>query len=138
MFDTKASYYSTEELWFPESEFQGSPTNSEMYHRWSPSNFVDKWETPTLVIHGEKDYRLSITEGISTFTALQRMGVPSRFLYFPTENHWVLQPANVIQWFSTQLEWVNKWTAIEPDIQVRKWRQVRLARQKRIRFNIQT
>eukprot|EP00842_Homolaphlyctis_polyrhiza_P002010 jgi/Hompol1/280/HPOL_003618-RA len=114
MFDTTAAYFSTDELWFPESEFKATPFDrkaAKLYEKWSPSNYAHKWETPTLVIHGELDYRLSITEGLSTFTALQRRGVPSKLLYFPNENHWVLNSANSLQWHAEIFEWIKQWTA---------------------------
>ena len=79
------------------------------YKRFSPSTYVDKWKTPALVIHGGKDYRVPETEGIATFTALQRLGVPSKFLYFPDENHWVLKPLNSIKWHYTIFDWLQQW-----------------------------
>ncbi|KAJ3376893.1 hypothetical protein HDU92_008904, partial [Lobulomyces angularis] len=111
IFDTKTLYYTTEELWFPEAEFDGPPfKNSVYYDKWNPSNHVANWRTPTLVIHSELDYRLPVTEGLATFTALQRQGIPSRFLYFPDENHWILKQANLLKWFDEILEWIDKWS----------------------------
>ena len=110
LFDLKSMYFATEELWFPEREFQGQPWNSKAFDRWNPSNYVDKWKTPMLVIHGELDYRVPIGEGLMTFTALQRRGIPSRFLYFPDENHWVLKPKNSIQWHEEVQRWLDQWT----------------------------
>ncbi|KAJ3043957.1 hypothetical protein HDV00_003484 [Rhizophlyctis rosea] len=112
IFDTRSTYYSTEELWFPEFEFGGRPDQkraAKLYEKWNPAAYVKKWKTPTLVIHGEKDYRLPVTEGLSTFTALQRKGVPSRFLRFPDENHWVLKPANSLRWHKEVMEWLDRW-----------------------------
>jgi dipeptidyl aminopeptidase/acylaminoacyl peptidase len=109
-FDEFANYFTTEELWFPEWEYKGTPWEKpELYDRFSPARYVDKWQTPTLVIHGAKDYRLADSEGIATFTALQRRGIPSQLLYFPDENHWVLQPRNSIMWHETVLEWLRRW-----------------------------
>lgn len=109
-FDEAANYFTTEELWFPEWEFKGTPwTNRELYEKFSPSRYVDRWKTPTLVIHGALDYRLVDAEGIATFTALQRRGIPSQFLYFPDENHWVQKPKNSIVWHHTVLGWLEKW-----------------------------
>jgi dipeptidyl aminopeptidase/acylaminoacyl peptidase len=109
-FDEFSSYYSTEELWFPEWEFRGVPwEHPELYEKFSPGNYVAKWTTPELVIHGGHDYRLVDSEGISAFTALQRRGVPSRFLWFPEENHWVLKPANSIYWHEQVIEWLDRW-----------------------------
>ncbi|KAI8595141.1 Alpha/Beta hydrolase protein [Dissophora ornata] len=91
IFDTKNGFYNTEELYFPEHEYGGVPWDpkaKENYERWNPANFVQNWKTPTLVIHSDKDYRLPVTEGLATFTVLQRKSIPSRFVYFPDENHW--------------------------------------------------
>ncbi|MCK5879699.1 MAG: S9 family peptidase, partial [Holophagae bacterium] len=89
-FDEFSSYYTTEELWFPEYEFGGTPfDNPELYDKWSPSRFVKNWKTPMLVIHGALDYRVNLSEGLSTFNALQRKEIPSRLIVFPDENHWV-------------------------------------------------
>jgi dipeptidyl aminopeptidase/acylaminoacyl peptidase len=71
---------------------------------------VRNWKTPTLVVHGGRDYRVVDTQGIATFTALQRRGVPSRFLYFPEENHWVLKPAHSKRWHEEVLSWIDKYT----------------------------
>ncbi|KAJ2402421.1 dipeptidylpeptidase, partial [Coemansia sp. RSA 2559] len=80
------------------------------YERWSPERFVQNWKTPTLVIHSEKDYRLSVTEGLSTFTALRRQDIPAKLLYFPDENHVVSKPANSLRWYREVLAWISKWT----------------------------
>ncbi len=111
-FDEVNAYYSTEELWFPEWEYGGPPWDAEarkIYEKWSPERHVANWKTPMLVIHGGKDYRLVETEGIAAFTALQRLGVPSKFLYFPEENHWVLKPQNGLLWHQTVLGWLDQW-----------------------------
>lgn len=109
-FDEYANYFTTEELWFPEWEFRGVPWEKpELFDKFSPSRYVANWKTPTLVIHGARDYRLIDAEGIATFTALQRRGIPSQFLYFPDENHWVLKPKNSIVWHETILAWLEKW-----------------------------
>lgn len=102
--------YAAEELFFVEWEFDGSPTTSDLYDKYSPHKFVDQWKTPALIIHGGKDYRVVDAEGIGAFTALQRRGIESRFLYFPDENHWVLNPANCVVWQREVLEWINKFT----------------------------
>jgi len=106
-FNEISAYYSTEELWFPEWDFKGTPwTNKQMYEKFSPHNYVQNFKTPMLVIHGQLDYRLDVSEGIQMFTALQRMGVKSKFLYFPDEGHWVLKPQNSELWYKTVLEWL--------------------------------
>ncbi|HEX4825130.1 MAG TPA: S9 family peptidase [Candidatus Polarisedimenticolaceae bacterium] len=109
--DEQFAYFATEELWFPEWEHGGTPwEHPEGYAKDNPVQYVKNWKTPTLVIHGGKDYRVVDTGGFATFTALQRMGIPSKFLYFPDENHWVLKPANSILWHDTVLDWIDQWT----------------------------
>ncbi len=107
--DERMAYYDTEELWFPEWENGGTPWTAKSFGHHNPIDYVKNWKTPTLVIHGQKDYRVVYTQGISTFTALQRKGIPSRLLVFPDENHWVLKPANSLQWHDTVLGWLGEW-----------------------------
>jgi dipeptidyl aminopeptidase/acylaminoacyl peptidase len=105
------AYFDTEELWFPEREHGGTPWQvPEAYQKHNPANLVKNWKTPILVVHGGRDFRVVDTQGLSTFTAAQRMGVPSELLHFPDENHWVLKPANSIQWHETVLRWIGRWT----------------------------
>ncbi len=108
--DEHMAYYDTEELWFPEWE-HGGPAyrNPSGYIKDSPLAYVETWKTPMLVVHGGKDYRVVDTQGIATFTLLQRKGIPSKLLYFPDESHWVLKPANSIQWHETVLAWLAQW-----------------------------
>ena len=109
--DTKAAYLATEEQWFPEWELGGTPWDKpETYAKWNPSDRIKNWKTPTLVVHGGLDFRLPSTEGMGAFTALQRLGVPSRFLYFPDENHWVLKPQNSKRWHDEVLAWIDRYT----------------------------
>ena len=109
--DERSAYFMTEELWFPEWEHGGTPwDNPQGYAKHNPIDFVKNWKTPTLVIHGQKDYRVVYSQGLGTFTALQRKGIPSKLLFFPDENHWVLKPANSIQWHETVLGWLDEWT----------------------------
>jgi dipeptidyl aminopeptidase/acylaminoacyl peptidase len=111
VFNTVADWGTTEELWFDNWEFKGTPyTNREMYERWSPMNATKNFKTPTLVVHGQLDYRLDVSEGFQLFTALQTMGVPSKMLYFPDEGHWVLKPQNSQLWWKTVGDWVDQWT----------------------------
>ena len=84
--------------------------NPEMYDKWSPSQFVKEFQTPTLVIHGELDFRVPYTQGLQLFTALQMQKVPSELLIFPDEGHWVLKPQNSALWYKTFLDWVDNWT----------------------------
>jgi dipeptidyl aminopeptidase/acylaminoacyl peptidase len=110
MFNTESAYGTTEELWFPEWEFKGPPwKNREQYRKVSPHLFADKFKTPTLVVHGQNDYRLDVSEGFQLFTTLQRLKIPSKFLYFPDEGHWVLKPQNSRLWYKTVNDWVDQW-----------------------------
>jgi dipeptidyl aminopeptidase/acylaminoacyl peptidase len=110
VYDLKSEYGVTEELWFPEWEFKGNPwDNPELYQRWSPDNFVKNFKTPTLVTHGELDFRVPINQGLELFTALQRRGVPSKMVYFPDEGHWVLKPQNSKLWYQTVGDWFDQW-----------------------------
>ncbi|HSN50986.1 MAG TPA: S9 family peptidase [Woeseiaceae bacterium] len=110
VFDNRSMYYTTEELWFPEWE-HGGPyySNPEGYEKHNPALFVDRWQTPMLVIHGELDYRVPVTQGIAAFTAAQRRGIESRFLYFPDENHWVLKPHNSVHWHEQVNAWLHQY-----------------------------
>ncbi|MGD2111277.1 MAG: S9 family peptidase [Phycisphaerae bacterium] len=109
--DERMAYYDTEELWFPEWDHQGNPwDNPENFAKHNPIDFVKNWKTPMLVIHGARDFRVVDVQGIATFTALQRRAIPSKLLYFPDENHWVLKPANSIQWHETVIAWIDQWT----------------------------
>jgi dipeptidyl aminopeptidase/acylaminoacyl peptidase len=109
-FNTESVYGTTEELWFPEWEFKGTPwKNRELYRKFSPHLFADRFKTPTLVVHGQNDYRLDVSEGFQLFTTLQRLKIPSKFLYFPDEGHWVLKPQNSRLWYKTVNDWVDQW-----------------------------
>ncbi|HWE48873.1 MAG TPA: S9 family peptidase [Bryobacteraceae bacterium] len=111
VFDLREEALSTEELWFPIWEFGGMPwENPEVYDRWSPSHFITEFQTPTLVIHGEQDFRIPYSQGLELFTALQMRKVPSQLLIFPDEGHWVLKPGNSADWYKTVLAWINDWT----------------------------
>lgn len=110
VFDLPSMYGATEELWFVEWEFKGPFWDQpEIYARWSPSQHVKNFRTPTLVIHGERDHRVPLEQGLGMFTALQRRGVPSRLVVFPDENHWVLKPANSVRWYDEVLGWLERW-----------------------------
>jgi dipeptidyl aminopeptidase/acylaminoacyl peptidase len=111
VFDLVSMYGSTEELWFVDWEFKGPYWESkEVYERWSPSRNAKSFKTPTLVIHGELDYRVPLEQGLGMYTALQRKGVPSKLLVFPDENHWVLKPANSVRWYQEVIGWLDQWT----------------------------
>lgn len=110
VFNLESMALATEELFFVEWEFGGMPwETSESYARWSPHRFAARFDTPTLVIHGELDYRVPIGEGLQLYTALQRRGVPSRLLYFPDEGHWILKPRNSELWHRNVLDWFARY-----------------------------
>jgi dipeptidyl aminopeptidase/acylaminoacyl peptidase len=112
VFDPASMYGSTEELWFPQWEFDGTPySNRALYEKWSPLNFVQNWRTPMLIVHSQLDYRVDLSQGYEAFTALKKMGVPGKFLYFPDEGHWVLKPRNRKVWWSTVLDWLGQYLA---------------------------
>jgi dipeptidyl aminopeptidase/acylaminoacyl peptidase len=96
----------TEELWFPTWDFGGWPWESELYEKWNPIRFADKFQTPTLVVTSEKDYRVPFGQGLQLFTALQVRKVPSKLLTFPDEGHWVLKPGNSRVWHAVVMDWL--------------------------------
>ncbi|HCC56076.1 MAG TPA: S9 family peptidase [Solibacterales bacterium] len=111
VYDLRSEAGATEELWFPKWEFAGMPwENPEMYDRWSPSHFAREFKTPTLVIHGELDFRVPYTQGLELFTALQLQKVPSRLLIYPDEGHFILKPQNSMLWYKTFIDWIDTWT----------------------------
>ncbi len=111
MFNTESAYGTTEELWFNEWEFKGTPwTNRELYRKWSPHLYATNFKTPILVVHGQLDYRLDVSEGFQLFTTVQKLKIPSKMLYFPDEGHWVLKPQNSRLWYKTVNDWVDEWT----------------------------
>ncbi len=111
VYDLTSEAGTTEELWFPKWEFQGFPwENQALYEKWSPSSYVKNFKTPTLVTHGELDYRVPIGQGEELFTALQQMKVPSKLVQFPDEGHWILKPQNSEFWYKTVIAWLNQYT----------------------------
>jgi len=111
IFDNAMMGYATEELWFSEWENGGLPwVNPAGYEKFNPVSHVADWTKPTLVIHSARDYRVPLEQGLGAFTALQRKGVPSEFLTFPDEGHWVLKPQDSVQWHDTVEAWVKRWT----------------------------
>ncbi len=131
MYNPVSAYGTTEELWFNEWEFRRAedfpsgtnpgkpaqpwryaslPADQDPFRKWSPAAYIQNAKTPTLVIHGQRDYRLDVSEGFQLFTALQRLGVPSKMLYFPDEGHWVTRPQNSELWNKTVSDWCDKWT----------------------------
>ncbi len=133
MYNPQSAFGTTEELWFNEWEFRplagtgpdavveqtkpahpwdfyDKPASEDPFRKWSPMLAIQNAKTPTLVIHSQRDYRLDLSEGLQLFTALQLRGVPSKFLYFPDEGHWVLKPQNSQLWYQTVNDWVDRWT----------------------------
>lgn len=114
VFNLESMYGSTEELFFVNWDLGGPYWRSKEvqadYDRFSPHKFVRNWKTPLLVIHGEKDFRVPVTQGMEAFTVAQVEGVPSRFLYFPEEGHWVLSPQNGVVWHRVFFDWLHRWT----------------------------
>ncbi len=133
MYNPQSAFGTTEELWFPEWEFRplvgegpdavvdqthpahpwdfyNLPADQDPFRKWSPMLAINNAKTPTLIIHGQLDYRLDVSEDLQLFTALQLRGVPSKLLYFPDEGHWVLKPQNSQLWYRTVNDWVDRWT----------------------------
>ncbi len=109
VFNTESSYGTTEELWFPEWEFGGTPWESrEIYEKWSPHRYIQNAKTPMLVIHSANDFRVAEEQGFQLFTSLQRLGIESKFLYFPDETHFVTKPQNSRLWWNTIFDWFNE------------------------------
>lgn len=110
VYNLTSMYGVTEELWFPEWDLKGTPwTNPELYSKLSPSTYAKNFKTPTLVTHGELDFRVPIGEGLQLFTALQRQGVPSKMVYLPDEGHWINKPANAALWYGEFVGWMDKY-----------------------------
>jgi dipeptidyl aminopeptidase/acylaminoacyl peptidase len=109
-FNAESAYGTTEELWFMNWEFGGPPWKKrDVYRKWSPHEYAQNFKTPTLVVHGQNDYRLDVSHGFDLFTTLQVLKVPSKMLYFPDEGHWVLKPQNSRLWYKTVNDWVDQW-----------------------------
>ncbi|WP_339689343.1 S9 family peptidase [uncultured Parasphingorhabdus sp.] len=111
VFDLRAMALSTEELWFDQWDHGGNWWSRPNPEKWNPVNKITNWKTPTLFIHGEKDFRIPYTQTIMPFTVSQEMDIPSKLLIFPDENHWVLKGKNSVQWYRTVFDWMDKWTA---------------------------
>jgi dipeptidyl aminopeptidase/acylaminoacyl peptidase len=112
VFDSRMMYYATDELWFEEHENGGTQyEHPQNYERFNPLEHVKDWRVPMLVVHSGHDFRIPLSQGLGAFTALQRRGIPSEFLTFPDENHWVLKPHNSVLWHDTVNAWLKKWTA---------------------------
>ena len=113
VFDARMMYYATEELWFEEHENGGTQyEHPQNYEKFNPIDHVKDWRVPMLVVHSDRDYRIPLSQGLGAFTALQRRGIPSEFLHFPDESHWVQKPQNSVLWHETVNAWLKKWTAL--------------------------
>jgi dipeptidyl aminopeptidase/acylaminoacyl peptidase len=112
VYDLRSMGGETEELWFSTWENKGFPWQSpDLHEKWSPSAHAGQFKTPTLVIHGELDFRVPYGQGLQLFTAMQAQKVPSKLLIYPDEGHWILKPQNSLLWYRTFLDWVTEWTA---------------------------
>ena len=110
VFDAASWARETEEQWFPIWEFKGTPTdNPDLYAKFSPSTYAKDMKTPTLVIHGELDFRDVTGQGLQLYTSLQQQKVPSKLVIFPDEGHWILKPQNSLLWYHTVLSWIGEW-----------------------------
>lgn len=115
IFNLEQQYLETEEMWFANWDMGGAYWNGhKRTFENSPHRFIDKWDTPILCIQGEKDYRIVTSQAMSAFNAAQLRGIPSQFLVFPDENHWVLKPQNGILWQRTFFNWLDNWLKITP------------------------
>jgi dipeptidyl aminopeptidase/acylaminoacyl peptidase len=112
VYDLRSEAGATEELWFTNWENKGFPWEQpELYEKWSPSAYAKNFKTPTLVIHGELDFRVPYGQGLQLFTALQAQKIPSKLIVFPDEGHWVLKPQNSLLWYKSFIDWLTEWTA---------------------------
>ena len=103
----------TEELWFPNWDNGGAPWDNNpianRHYNNSPHKLIKNWNTPILITHGEMDYRVPVEQGMAAFNAAQMMGVPSKMVLFPDENHWILQPQNSVYWHRVFFDWLDKY-----------------------------
>lgn len=114
LYDTPSMWGTTEELWFPNHEFGGQPWNSDLYEKWNPSASVKNFSTPTLILTGERDYRVSYTQSLQYFNALQTLGVPSRLIVFSNDGHWPSNMRSMPVYYNAHLEWFHRWLGGDP------------------------
>ncbi|KAJ2161784.1 dipeptidylpeptidase [Coemansia sp. RSA 552] len=111
MFSVPMFWYTTDELWFPEHDFEGLPyQNRDAYDRFNPERLAANFSTPTLFVHGARDYRISPDHSLAPFTLLRRKGIPAKLMFFPDENHLTTKPANSIKWHTEVIQWIAKHT----------------------------
>ena len=114
LYDTPSMWGTTEELWFPNHEFGGQPWNSDLYEKWNPSASVKNFSTPTLILTGERDYRVSYTQSLQYFNALQTLGIPSRLIVFSNDGHWPSNMRSMPVYYNAHLEWFHQWLGGDP------------------------
>ncbi len=114
VYDLRSMWGTTEELWFPEFELQGRPWTSDMYQKWSPSSYIDRFATPTLIITGERDYRVSYTQSLQYFTALQSRDIPSRLIVFKNDGHWPNTLKSMPVYYNAHLDWFHRYLGGDP------------------------
>ena len=114
LYDMPSMWGTTEELWFPNFEMNGQPWNSDLYQKWSPSNYVRNFATPTLIITGERDYRVSYTQSLQYFSTLQTLGIPSRLIVFKNDGHWPSTLRSMPLYYNAHLEWFHKYLGGAP------------------------
>ena len=114
LYDVPSMWGTTEELWFPNHEFKGQPWNSELYKKWNPAAYSENFATPTLIITGERDYRVSYTQSLNYFTTLQTKGIPSRLIVFSNDGHWPSTMRSMPVYYNAHLEWFHQWLGGDP------------------------
>ena len=114
LYDLRSMWGTTEELWFPNFDLKGQPWNSELYKKWSPSEYVENFKTPTLILTGERDYRVSYTQSIQYFSVLQTLGIPSRLIVFSNDGHWPDTMNSMPVYYNAHLEWFHKYLGGDP------------------------
>jgi len=115
VYNLTSEFGATEELWFPIWEYGGTPWDKpENYAKWSPDHYVQDFHTPTLVIHGEQDFRVPATQALQYYDTLHAKGIAARLVYFPDENHWILKPQNSRLWYREFFDWVRRYAAPGP------------------------
>lgn len=114
LFDLRSMWGATEELWFPNFDLEGQPWNSELYKKWSPSEYVKNFSTPTLIITGERDYRVPYTQALQYFSTLQTLGIPSRIIVFDNDGHWPSSLKSMPLYYNAHLEWFHQYLGGDP------------------------
>jgi len=109
-FFSSTNIWASDELFYPLDNFEGNIWDDwDLYERWNPARHLANWSTPQLILHGENDYRVPLSEGLMAFNVLQNKGVPSRFIVFRDEGHWITRPQNLLEWYDEVSLWLDKW-----------------------------